>query len=54
MKQNRPHRKIVTKRKLRARPGDLAQKYREVCELRRKLKAVTAEMASLRPRQIGV
>jgi hypothetical protein len=37
---------------VRARPGDLAQRYREVCELRRKLEAVTAEVASLRPRQI--
>jgi len=54
MKQKRPHRKIVTKRKLRAQPEDLAQRYREVRELRRKLEAVAAEVASLRPRQIEV
>jgi hypothetical protein len=54
MKRNRPHRKVVIKRRLRARPDDLAQRYREVCELRRKLEAVSAEVASLRSRKIEV
>jgi hypothetical protein len=54
MKRNRLRRKVVTKRKSRALPEDLAQKYREVCELRRKLECITAEVASLRPRQIEV
>jgi hypothetical protein len=52
MKQNRLRRKVVIKRKSRARPEDLAQKYREVCELRRKLACVTAEVSSLRPREV--
>jgi hypothetical protein len=52
MKRNRLRRKVVIKRKSRARPDDLAQKYREVCELRRKLECVTAAISSLRQRSV--
>jgi hypothetical protein len=46
MKQNRPQRKIVVKRKERARPVDLAQRYEEVRALRRKLEAFAAVTSS--------
>jgi hypothetical protein len=57
MKQNRPHRKVVIKPRLQARPDDLARRYREVCELRRRLQVfsaevVLAEAASRRPGKI--
>jgi hypothetical protein len=57
MKRNHPHRKVVTTPGSRDRLQDLARRYREVCELRRKLqvvsaRVVSAEAASFRSRKI--